>query len=98
MHLLIYFCGTGDTGASFFSKSQYLNNNQSIHSILVQGTETPEVCDAVIFPNLKKFASRFTRKLFSLYSKDLQLSVETNEDLKNLKIGIDTNHSYLRMV
>ena len=63
MHLVIYFCGTGNPGDSFSDEKQYLIN-PNIRTIFVKGCDTPEVCGAAISPNLKAFAQRFVNTLF----------------------------------
>jgi hypothetical protein len=63
MHLVIYFCGTGNPGSSFYEHSTYLEQ-PNIKTIFVEGCDKPEVCGSGFFPDLKAFARRFTNKVF----------------------------------
>jgi len=73
MHLVIYFCGTGNPGADFIQGYDYANQ-PGIKTIFVQGCDTPQVCNSTLFPNLKEFAGRFTNKAFVADGKELHLT------------------------
>ncbi len=105
MHLIIYFYGTGKpfgTPEQKTSNPHGLGQNfgisysptmgyENIATINVYGCTHPEVCDAFLFPNLRKFAQRFVDKLLS---KEKNTLSKTNlEALKALGIGIDTKNS-----
>lgn len=66
MHLVIYFCGTDDTGSYGDQHDiNYLFNNSenephtNIKALFVRGCDNPEVCNESIFPDLVGFAKRF---------------------------------------
>lgn len=61
MHLVIYFCGTGNPGADFLKGYDYANV-PNVRTIFVEGCHDPEVCNARAFPDLKGFTERFTRR------------------------------------
>lgn len=87
MHLVVYFCGTGNPGDSFEPQAEYLyKNNNDVRTIFVNGCEQPEVCDSLFFPDLKAFAKRFTEKLFG---KNNQLKKNSTKDLESIGIRID---------
>lgn len=91
MHLVIYFCGTGDNGATFSDNSYYLENSQ-IKTIFVEGCHKPEVCNAGFFPDLKAFAGRFVKKLFRTEDIDKNKVLVINpQDLGS--IGINQSYS-----
>lgn len=51
MHIVIYFCGTGNIGTSFVRDYNYVENT-NVKTIFVRGCEDPEVCNSIPFPNL----------------------------------------------
>ena len=89
MHLVIYFCGTGNPAEGFPSKYNYVpKDDKRVCTLFVKGCEHPEVCNSSLFPDLKGFARRFTQKLFG---KDKKLATTQTEDLES--IGISTEQS-----
>lgn len=70
--LVVYFCGTGASARSFYEFNDYLKSDNII-TIVVNGCESPNVCDTSIFPDLKGFARRFVEKLFVKKGKELQI-------------------------
>lgn len=89
MHLVIYFCGTGNSGKDFASFEDYLTGNRGVWTIKVKGCDKPEVCGNGIFPDLKGFAQRFTRTLFSNNSKDKTVTLATTNSEVLYGIGIE---------
>lgn len=86
MHLVVYFCGTGNPGDNFESQAQYLHGNKDLRTVFVQGCEQPEVCNSELFPDLDAFAKRFTPKLFG---KNGQLKTIDATDLASVGIRAD---------
>ena len=86
MHLVIYFCGTGERGETFAHKQQYIDEKPNIKTIMVEGCQNPEVCGTIQFPDLKAFAQRFTKKVFTPYGDELAL----NQDVRT--VGIQQHH------
>ncbi|MDX1901120.1 MAG: hypothetical protein SFW66_03830 [Gammaproteobacteria bacterium] len=84
MHLIIYFAGTGEEGSDFSDYYNYVDN-QKVKALLVTGCHDKEVCNATINPNLKRFATRFTKSLFVVKDRKLHLS---SVDFPELKVGI----------
>lgn len=85
MHLVIYFSGTGEQGAAFASKQDYLDNT-NIRTVIVNGCIDREVCGTMLFPDLKEFAQRFTKKVFKPYGEELALNQDVEE------VGIQQHH------
>ncbi|ASQ46095.1 hypothetical protein [Legionella clemsonensis] len=83
MHLVVYFCGTGNPGNNFPKLYDY--PSESVRTIFVKGCDEPEVCNSASFPDLKRFAKRFTQKLFGRNN-----TIEVNEDvLKSIGVRLD---------
>ncbi|WP_133138849.1 hypothetical protein [Legionella genomosp. 1] len=89
MHLVIYFCGTGNPGADFLNGYDYVDN-PNVKTIFVKGCHDREVCNAGIFPDLKGFTERFTHEVFEMRDGKLYLSTS---DLASKKVGISNPHS-----
>ena len=85
MHLVIYFCGTGNPGDSFYNHYDYIDPNSPVRTIFVEGCAHPEVCNAGLFPDLKKFAARFSEQIFNKGNQSLNL---TTMALQDLTVGI----------
>lgn len=100
MHLVMYFCGTGNPGNSFLPKYDYVNSDH-VKTIFVKGCDEPEVCDSALFPNLKSFANRFVNALFGIELEDRQHSLEiTPKDesiLESIGIRLDRSSSLVDM-
>lgn len=73
MHLVIYFCGTGNDGDSFPKQYDYVKKEAGVRTIFVKGCDAPEVCNSGLFPDLKGFAKRFASTLFTSKGNDLTL-------------------------
>ncbi|KTC76127.1 hypothetical protein Lbir_0196 [Legionella birminghamensis] len=86
MHLVIYFCGTGNPGEDFLKGYDYANH-PDVKTIFVQGCHNPEVCNSAKFPDLKGFAERFGREVFELEEGKFKLSTS---DLESKRVGIQT--------
>ncbi|WP_131750939.1 hypothetical protein [Legionella erythra] len=80
MHLVIYFCGTGDNGDSFPEQYDYVNKEAGVRTVFVKGCDEPEVCNSEVFPNLKGFAKRFVSTLFKSDEIDLTLKAGKTPD------------------
>jgi hypothetical protein len=93
MHLIIYFCGTGDGGSGFIDGYGYTEDKANISTIFVQGCEHPDVCNGGLFPDLNAFAKRFVKNLFMQTDKGFSLTATSPETLEKLSIGIAGNHS-----
>lgn len=97
MHLVIYFCGTGDTG-SFGDGEDYdylFNNsrdepyaNPKIKALFVKGCHDSEVCNEQIFPDLVGFAKRFVSELFNCEDNELTVDASSKKDLLDKKVGL----------
>ena len=85
MHLVIYFCGTGNPGSTFSNNNAYLQN-PNVKTIFVEGCDKPEVCGSAFFPDLKAYAKRFAKKLFKKEGEDKVLVVNP-QDLGSLGIN-----------
>lgn len=96
MHLVIYFCGTGNQGDSFHDGYNYIKSDANVSTVFVKGCDDPEVCDAGLFPNLNEFAKRFASKLFTQHNKDVSLTA-SQDGLENLQVGIQGNRSKIKM-
>jgi predicted esterase len=90
MHLVIYFCGTGNNGETFFQNNQYLNN-PNIRTIFVEGCDKPEVCNSGLFPDLKAFAARFTQQVFEKVKNNNKVLLVNTKDLQS--VGVNADHS-----
>ncbi|CEK10020.1 hypothetical protein [Legionella hackeliae] len=73
MHLVIYFCGTGNPGDTFGDHYDYVNRSK-VCTVFVKGCDEPEVCNSGLFPNLKAFANRFVGKLFKAEDTKVKLA------------------------
>lgn len=80
MHLVIYFCGTGDSGDGFPDQYDYVNKDAGVRTILVKGCDEPEVCNSGLFPDLKGFAHRFVSTLIERDGNTLKLKVGKTSD------------------
>ncbi|WED43559.1 hypothetical protein [Legionella cardiaca] len=93
MHLVIYFCGTGNPGNDFPEEYDYVPENKNVRTIFVKGCDEPEVCNSTIFPNLKEFAGRFVKKLFKRdegQEKDnLQFKTTNKDTLQSIGINLE---------
>ncbi|STY11573.1 hypothetical protein [Legionella quinlivanii] len=89
MHLVIYFCGARNSGNDFLNG--YDINDPSIKTIFVEGCHHSEVCNSILFPDLKSFAERFVHTLFENRGEYLGLK---HVDLARLKLGINTHEEY----
>ena len=92
MHLIVYFCGTGDSGYSFsrdhaaYSEGLKANNT---HTLVVNGCHHPEVCNDGTMPDLDAFAHRFIGKVFKKNDKgEVFLSKSNSAELAQLGVGI----------
>jgi hypothetical protein len=91
MHLVVYFCGTGDPGNDFPEQYDYVNP-QYVKNLFVKGCDEPEVCNSGLFPDLKSFANRFVKTLFGI--NVLQILGIPQKDGKILEsIGINLSRS-----
>lgn len=70
MHLTIYFAGSNEKTNDWGSVSP---GNVGEDAMVVAGCVHPEVCNSFLFPNLKQFAERFTKKTFSFKNDTLKL-------------------------
>ncbi len=86
-HLVIYFCGTGNSGESFEQAAYPIlkDVNSKVTTIFVEGCHHPDVCNSVLNPDLSEFAARFTKSVFRTHDGQLLLNPQ---DLKNLHVGI----------
>ncbi|GEM_PF-6681743 len=66
MHLKIGFAGSG------MHAWDYLYSGKN--TLVVHGCKHPEVCNSTVFPNLRRFAKRFTESVFSLDGQTLRLA------------------------
>ncbi|KTD45481.1 hypothetical protein Lqui_2952 [Legionella quinlivanii] len=89
MHLVIYFCGTGNPGTDFLKGYDYVND-PNVKTIFVKGCHDREVCNGGTFPDLKGFTERFTKEVFEMREGKLYLSTS---DLASKKVGISNPHS-----
>ena len=88
MHLVIYFCGTGNDGRTFFNQNQYLNN-PGVQTIFVEGCDKPNVCNSELFPDLKGFAKRFTKKVFKKGEGDQHsLVIDTAQNIQSVGVNL----------
>ncbi|KTC84497.1 hypothetical protein [Legionella brunensis] len=92
MHLVAYFCGTGNPGNDFPGQYDYVNP-EHVKTIFVRGCEQPEVCNSQIFPDLKAFANRFVNALFKKGTGDnkdqLEISPDDDKILEGIGIRLD---------
>ncbi|CDZ79242.1 hypothetical protein BN59_03560 [Legionella massiliensis] len=86
MHLVIYFCGTGNPGNSFPGQYDYVPNDGNVRTVFVKGCEQPEVCNSGLFPDLKGFAGRFTQQLVG---KDKKIATTEDKELESIGIRLD---------
>lgn len=92
MHLVVYFCGTGDSGFNFSNEhAEYAhelkaNNTQTL---IVHGCQHEEVCNNGLTPDLEGFANRFMNKVFTKNKNgDVILSRPSSAELAQLGVGI----------
>lgn len=95
MHLVIYFCGTGNPGDTFKNGYNYLQGDANVSTVFVQGCENSQVCDSALFPDLPGFARRFSENLFQNQDSELRLNGLTSGALENLRIGIIADRTRL---
>ncbi|CDZ77433.1 hypothetical protein BN59_01716 [Legionella massiliensis] len=86
MHLVIYFCGTGNPGNNFPGQFDYAPGDGQVRTVFVKGCDKPEVCNNGLFPDLKGFARRFTKKLFG---KDKKIATTESKELEGIGISLD---------
>lgn len=58
MHLIVYFCGTGDTGYTFSrDHATYADElkDSNTYTLVVNGCHHPEVCNDGTMPDLEAF-------------------------------------------
>lgn len=100
MHLVIYFCGTGDSGYEFAKNhatyAQELKKNNT-QTIMVNGCHHEDVCGSGLTPDLDEFSTRFMKKVFKTDEKgNTFLSEPSSEGLAQLKVGIQpTNNKWV---
>ncbi len=92
MHLVIYFCGTSDSGYNFAQNhatyAQELKEHNT-QTIIVNGCHHKEVCDSNLKPDLDEFTRRFMTNVFKKNEKgETFLSEPSSEKLAQLKVGI----------
>lgn len=92
MHLVIYNCGTGDSGLGYaIDRGAYSNELQknNVQTIMVNGCHHEEVCGTGVTPDLDEFANRFIKKVFTLNETgQLVLAAQNSEELITLGVGI----------
>lgn len=92
MHLVIYNCGTGDSGYNFAkTQAEYAQSlkDKNTQTLIVNGCHHEDVCDDTISPNLAKFANRFVSTVFTKNQNgQLILSKSSSDELAGLKVGI----------
>lgn len=92
MHLIVYFCGTGDSGYSFSrdhaTYSEELKENNT-YTLVVNGCHHPEVCNDGTMPDLESFANRFISTVFKKNDEgEVVLSKSNSSELAQLGVGI----------
>jgi hypothetical protein len=92
MHLVVYFCGTGDSGYSFSrdhaTYSEELKDNNT-YTLVVNGCHHPEVCNDGTMPDLDAFANRFMKAVFKKNDEgEVVLSRSSSSELAQLGVGI----------
>ncbi|MFJ1268337.1 hypothetical protein ACD661_07195 [Legionella lytica] len=92
MHLIVYFCGTGDTGYTFSrdhaTYADELKENNT-YTLVVNGCHHPEVCNDGTMPNLEAFTNRFIKTVFKKNERgELVLSKPNSTELAQLGVGI----------
>lgn len=85
MHLVVYFCGTGDPGNSFPNHYDYVNK-EKVKTVFVKGCQDPNVCNSGLFPDLKAFSERFTKQLFD---QNQQIATTNPDVLASIGINLD---------
>lgn len=85
MHLVIYFCGTGEPGDDFSAGYDYTKDSELVRTLFVEGCDNPDVCDAHLFPDLNAFAQRFGRAVFRQDHEGLKL---TSSMPQRLQVGV----------
>lgn len=100
MHLLIHFCGTGDTGETFYNNCEYLKQLTDLRIIFVEGCDHPQVCNAYLFPDLEEFARRFVSYLFTRKTTHNIVQSPTFLFIRTQylsQVGINVAHSSLNL-
>lgn len=92
MHLVIYFCGTDDSGYPFARDhakyAQELKDNNT-HTLIVNGCHHSEVCDNGMTPDINEFANRFMSTAFKKNENgEVFLAKSNSNDLAKLGVGI----------
>lgn len=100
MHLVIYFCGTGEELTKGDKDNfAYLSQNPKVSTLFVKGCHDKEVCGSSINPNLNKFAKRFMDAFEIIKEGPNKGKLKLKGDLDTLKdlgIGISSEFSTVR--
>lgn len=90
MHLVIFFCGTGNPMLQFAEQYDYVSEDK-VKTLFVKGCDDPQVCNSERFPDLKNYAKRFVGALFG--SNGPQLKTTDGDKLK--AVGVNFEKTYI---